>query len=144
MPCFLPPPIINVSIPADTTEHKVTRSVLHEPNQNYQSNYHHSFIDSALKVGKSLGIERKKSEVEKRKNKRKLKWEFCRAVNQQFAKNAGVAFLAENESFRGYQRKRLSQSFELKQPGKIKSHVPSESTISCYRDAVLEKTFTVA
>lgn len=30
-------------------------------------------------------------------------------------------------------------SFELKQPGQIKSHVPSDEKLSCYSDAVLEK-----
>ena len=53
--------------------------------------------------------------------------------------NAGVSFLAENESLRSYQRKRLSQSFELKQPGMNRSHVPCEEVLSRYRDVVLEK-----
>ena len=139
LPCFIPPKTIDLSIPMDTTEREVTSTVLRELDQNYETIYQHSFLDSALKNGKGLGIERKKSAAERRRDKRKLQREFRDTVTQQFAMNAGISFLAENESFRGYQRKRLSQSFELNQPGKVRSHVPCEANVSCYRDAVLEK-----
>lgn len=139
LPCYFPPAVVDISIPMDTTEQEVTRTVLRELNQSYQSNYQHSFLDSALKVGKALGIERRKSAVEKKRDKRKLQRGFRDAVNKHFSNNAGVSFLSENESFRGYQRKRLSQSFELLQPGKVRTHVPCEARLSCYRDVVLEK-----
>lgn len=63
---------------------------------------------------------------------------FRDAVNKQFSKNAGVSLLAENISFSGYQQKRLSQSFEFKQSSCTNSHVPSEATLSRYRDIVLQ------
>lgn len=139
-PYYVPPPIVDLTIPPDLAEPELTRTVLRELNQSYQSNYQHKFVDSAIKVcGSSEGIERKKTSAEKKKDKRKWQRNFRDSVNKQFSKNAGLSFLAENESFSGYQRKRLSQSFELKQPGRIRSHVPSDEILSRYSDAVLER-----
>ena len=142
-PCFVPPPsIVSISIPENSTERTVTRAVLQELDHSYHSNYQHKFVDSVVKVcGKAEGVQHRKTASEKKKEQRKCQRKFRDAVNQQFCKNAGVSFLAENESFSGYQRKRLSQSFESKSKSasKTKRHVPSEASVCGYRDIVLEK-----
>ena len=51
-----------------------------------------------------------------------------------------MSFLADNESFSGYQRKRLAQSFEqqVETPRPKKRHI-SNSFLEQYKDIVMEK-----
>jgi hypothetical protein len=114
---------------------------MQELNASYQSTYHHSFTDSAIKYcGKSDGIAARKPAAEQKKARRRVQRTLRDAVNKQFATNAGMSFLAENESYSGYQRKRISQSFEYtsSKPSTSKRHVPSEAKLSQYRDIVLQ------
>lgn len=139
-PCFAAPPIVDVNIPSEVPEREVTRSVLQELNQSFESSYQHKFVASAIKFcGKSEGIDCKKSVAEKKKERRKMQRSFRDAVNKQYSKNAGLNYFAENESFAGYQRKRLAQAFKYNQSQRSKSHIPSENSLSCYQDTVIEK-----
>ena len=64
----------------------------------------------------------------------------CSVINKAFAENAALSFLADNESFSGYQRKRLAQSFEqqVETPRSKKRHI-SNSFLEQYKDIVMEK-----
>jgi hypothetical protein len=139
-PYYSPSPIVEVTIPPKTSECEVTRTALKELNKSYQTNFRHTFVHSALKVcGKSEGIERRKSAAEKKKEKRKWQQKLRDSINKSFSEGASLSFLAENESFAGYQRKRLLQCFEAKPFTRVKSHVPSDRILARYNDSVLDK-----
>ena len=77
--------------------------------------------------GHSEGIDKQKSKQEK-KELRAMQRKFRDSVNEQYASTTrtAITFLAENESVRGYQRKCLSQSFELLLGGgRHRSDIPS-------------------
>ncbi|ORU94424.1 MAG: hypothetical protein A6F71_09280 [Cycloclasticus sp. symbiont of Poecilosclerida sp. M] len=69
-----------------------------------------SFAD-ALLITKSLGLERKKTKMEKKKEKREVEKAITKKVNEHFAEKAAIPLLVEGESKRKYHRKRLAQSF---------------------------------
>ncbi len=80
------------------------------------------------------GLQRKMTDHDKRKEKRKAQQNFTKAVNEKFAENAAISLLVEGESKRQYHRKRMSQSFTSPQTGmpppkKQKSHSPSSENI---------------
>lgn len=67
------------------------------------------------------------------KNERKREYIFGKYehINTQFAQTAALTTLAEDESLKGYQRKRKAQSFETPvEPKKKKSHSPSMENIA--------------
>ena len=61
---------------------------------------------------------------ERAKRKQTVK-QYTDEVNKKFAEHAGMTFLAEDESFRGFQRKRLAQPFDKPTAKKFKSHSPN-------------------
>ena len=64
----------------------------------------------------------------------------CESINNTFAKNAAINFLSSNESFSGYQQKRLAQSFdqcEVSHPNK-KRRI-NDSILEQYKDIVISK-----
>ena len=63
----------------------------------------------ALLKDKSLGLENKKSQYEKRKEKRERN--FTKQVNKCFVEKAAISLLSEGESKRKYHQKRSVQSF---------------------------------
>ena len=83
---------------------------------------------------------RKESAVVKKRKRRDMQRSVCSAINKTFAENAALSFLADNESFSGYQRKRLAQSFEqqVETPRPKKRHI-SNSFLEQYKDIVMEK-----
>ena len=108
---------------------KFTRKALSELNKIYEEETSTSFAD-ALVVDRSIGLERKKSQYEKKKEKRKVQREVVAKVNEKFAEKATITLLTEGESKRKYHRKRLAQSFatpELNppQPKRRKKHSPN-------------------
>ncbi len=90
---YFVPDIVTLSLPEES---EVTHRVLHELNM---SVFDHKFTDSAIKhCGKSEGIALRKSVTEQKKYRRTMQRKFRDTVNEKFAQNAGLSFLAENES----------------------------------------------
>lgn len=93
---------------------------------------------------RAIALERKKSQSEKKKEKRKIQRDIVTKVNESFAETATITLLTEGESKRRYHRKRLAQSFstpELNppQPKKAKKHSPNFENVS-WDTANLETT----
>ena len=63
----------------------------------------------------------------------------CGAIEKKFTENAALNFFSENESFSGYQRKRLAQSFEQTEVPKKAKRCISDSFFENYKDVVMEK-----
>ena len=140
LPCFEPENLIVLNIPSSSKETVVTRKVLSELNASYESTFNHSFTESVIKhCGRSAGIAKKPSANEKKQTRRTMQRSVCASINKQFAENAALTFLSENESFSGYQRKRLSQSFEHLDVSKPAKKHFSDSMIEKYRDILTEK-----
>ena len=94
-------------------ESVATRKVIAELNKSYELSFNHSFTESLLKhCSESECIMRKESAVVKKRKRRDMQRNVCSAMNKAFAENAALSFLADNESFSGYQHERLAQSFE--------------------------------
>ena len=69
-----------------------------------------------------------------------MKRKVVSAINDTYAENAALSFLAENESFEQYKRKRMAQSFEQTAdiPRPKKRHI-NDSFVEEYKDVVVEK-----
>ena len=89
---------------------KFTANVLSELNRVYRDEASTSFTDSLLKT-KSVGLERKKSKIEKKKEMRDMHRQVTKKINECFAEEAAITLLTEGESKQKYQRKRIAQSF---------------------------------
>jgi hypothetical protein len=112
---------------------KFTRKALSELNTIYEQEASTSFTN-VLVEDRSIGLERKKSQYEK-KEKRKIQRKFVAKVNESFAEKATITLLTEGESKRKYHRKRLAQSFATPennppQPKRQKKHSPNFENVS--------------
>ena len=111
---------------------KFTSNVLAELNSVYVEETNVTFRDAILKQ-KSLGLEKKKSQYERKKEKRDMQKKFTKQVNESFAERAAITMLTEGESKRKYHRKRLAQSFVTpnNQPlsKKPKKHSPNFNNV---------------
>lgn len=111
---------------------KFTSNVLLELNRVYENEASTSFTEALIKT-KSAGVEKKKTQNEKRREKRHLQKEITYKVNEHFADTAAITLLTEGESKRKYHRKRLAQSFcsPQEQPRlKKKKHSPNFGNVS--------------
>ena len=110
-----------------------TTNVVAELNRVYSDGASTSFTN-ALVGNKSIGLERRKTSNEKRKEKRAVERAVTKKVNECFAEKAAITLLAEGESKRKYHRKRLAQSFcspeDRPQPPKQKKHSPNFANVS--------------
>lgn len=147
-PCFAPSNIVTVAVPMDgTSEGEVTRTVFRELNQTYRCSYKRKFVDSAIKnCGKVEGIERRKSPLEKKKEKRKWQRKFRDVTNQQFPISSSPRMQVSLSLRRMNRSQVISEngyhnplnSKKILNPLKI-MFLASDTKLSCYRDIVLEK-----
>ena len=100
-PVYTPTQVLSVSLAATecTTEKDVTKQVLQELNGHYQEHYSHYFLDSVVVNCKDAQIEKRKTPQEKRAKQKQIVKRYTHEVNKKFAENAGITFLAEDESF---------------------------------------------
>ena len=61
------------------------------------------------------------------------------AIKQKFGENGALNFLSQNESFSGYQRKRLAHFLKQNQVHNEKKHRITDSFVEEYKDIILEK-----
>ena len=150
-PCFEPESFIKINLPGGSgegntaatslNESSVTREIVAQLNASFRKSFNRSFSQSMVKhCGKSEHIKHKESAVEKKRTRRQVQRNLCSSINASFAENAAMSFLAENESFSGYQRKCLAQSFESPEetPKPKKRHI-SDSFVEQYENVVKEK-----
>ena len=109
-----------------------------ELNTIYEEETNESFED-ALAKDRVIALERRKSQKEKKQEKRKIQREIVTKVNESFAEKATITPLTEGESKRRYHRKRLAQSPEPPQPKKAKKHSSNFENVS-WDTANLETT----
>ena len=64
-----------------------------------------------LAKDRAIALERRKSQREKKQEKRKIQRTIVTKVNEGFVEKATITLLTEGESKRRYHRKRLAQSF---------------------------------
>ena len=81
----------------------------------------------------------KESALDKKKKMRNMERRICAVIEKKFTENAALNFLSESESFSGYQRKWIAQSFEQVETPKPKKHHISDSFVNEYKDIVSEK-----
>ena len=129
-----------IQIPLNESEASVTRRVLADLNGSYNWTFNHSFTESILMhCGTSEGITVKETKTVKKRKRRDLQQNICLSVNKSFRENAAINFLASKESFSGYQRKRLAQSFDKCEVSKPKKHRITDSQFTQYNDIVVQK-----
>ena len=129
---FTPPRVVMIDTTALQRQgmKSFTRNALSCLDNTYEQQVGKTFTDTAVKTSGS-GLERKRTKYEKKKEKRQIQRQCTIAVNEKFAENATISFLAEGKSKRGYHRDRLSQSYtspECSLPPsskKLKLHSPS-------------------
>ena len=88
----------------EQSEKQLTQSTIDTLNDAYQQHYGHSFTESLLLHCPREPIERKKTKVEKRKEKRDRERAICDHINKQYETTAPLAVLSENESLSSYSR----------------------------------------
>lgn len=135
-PIYQPTPAVSIDRNALRRQgiKKFTSKALCELNTIYEEEAGTSFTD-ALTRDRSIGLERKKTPYEKKKEKRNIQRELVSKVNESFAENATITLLAEGESKRKYHRKRLAQSFATPEensphPKRRKKHSPNFENVS--------------
>lgn len=132
-PLYQPQPVLIVNKVALEQQglKTFTSNVLKELNRVYEDEATTSFTDSLLQT-KSLGLERKKTPNEKRKEKRDTQKKIVKKVTEHFSEKATITLLTEGESKRKYHRKRLAQSFcSPEEPlSKRKKHSPNFERVS--------------
>ena len=121
----------NTKVAESLTEREFTQCTVTEVNDTFEEVFDKPFSECLLSHCKNEPIERKKTSNEKRKEKRAQLRELRDHINVQFAQTAALSTLSEDESLKGYQRKRKAQSFETpSEPQKKKSHSPSVEHIT--------------
>ena len=127
-----------IKLPLNESEHTVTRRVLSDLNNSYNSAFNHSFTESLLKhCGTSEGIAVRETRTAKKRKRRDMQRNIRSSINKSFGD--AINFLASNESFSGYQRKRLAQLFDKCEVSKPKKHRITDSQYNEYLDIVLQK-----
>ncbi len=120
---------------------KFTTGVLTELNRVYETAASTSFTDALVRTNSS-GLEKKKSQKDKRKEKARIQKQLTKSVNDHFADKAAISMLTEGESKRKYHRKRMSQSFHSPQEQppakKNKTHSPDFSKVSWDKEKLME------
>ena len=142
-PTYHPKPL--VSVDHDAMQRlglkKFTTGVLAELNRVYDMEASTSFTDALVKT-KSSGLEKKKSQKDKKAERVKVQKQLIKAVNNHFAENAAISMLTECESKRKYHRKRMAQSFHSPQEQppakKSKSHSPNFDNVCWDKEKLLE------
>ena len=142
--CYRADPLANLMSFSDdnSTSRKVlTRNILSDLNSSYQERFSCSFSESAIEFcGRSENIEKKRSRVEKQREKRKIQRSITSHVNTQLRDTAAMSFLSEKESMNSYQRKRLFQSFEKPdEPRAKRSHIPQSGTVDFDVEKLLQE-----
>lgn len=129
------------------SEQSTTRQILAELQPIYQEAYGHSFTESLAKC-KGTFIQKKPTEAERKKLKRKIQRECKAHIEKQLQENDALSVLSEAQSLASYKRSRLVQSFESPQQTqqraestktKNEKHSPNFETISWDKEGVLSK-----
>ena len=141
-PFYQPKPIVQIDTDAMKRQgtKKFTSNVVSALDSVFTEQTNMTFREALLK-DKSLGLENKKSQYEKRKEKRELERNFTKQVNKCFAEKAAISLLSEGESKRKYHRKRIAQSFTTPennqpQPKKPKKHSPNFNNVDWDKENV--------
>ena len=92
-------------------EKRFTSGILSELDVVFAAGLSKSFADCASK-NKSSGLEKRKSQKEKRRDKIKAQKDFTKAVNAAFGKTAALSMLSSGQSKSAYHSTRLEQSFK--------------------------------
>lgn len=123
----------------DCGKREGTVRALSEVNIAFAQVFETSFTESLIKYGKE-NIQKKPSALEKKKKRREI-YRQCRdKENEALKRSSAIAVLTEDESIRGYQRKRKRQYFDTTPPAKqakTKSHSPDFNTVTWDKDKVL-------
>ena len=136
------PTLVRIDLPCSSTsvnKSELTQKVFGDIVNTYESTFECSFSDTVVKYSKDIVY--KDTPIERKTRERNTKRSLVSAINDTFAENAAISFLAENESFEQYQRNRLSQSFEQTAdytPKPKKRHI-NDSFVDRYKDIVVEK-----
>ncbi len=105
----------------------------------YQQAVGKTFIQQLVSTRK-LGIQRKKTPCQRKKEKRAVLRNIRNNLKLQLADKATISLLVENESVSKYSRKRITQAFETptdNEPSSKKKHSPSFETVTWDKDKVL-------
>lgn len=99
----------------DCGKREGTVRALSEVNIAFAQVFETSFTESLIKYGKE-NIQKKPSALEKKKKRREI-YRQCRdKENEALKRSSAIAVLTEDESIRGYQRKRKRQYFDTTPP----------------------------
>ena len=134
-PKFQPEPVVTIDHEALQRQgfKKFATNVMTELDRVFRDNGSTSFAD-VIDQTRSIGLEKRKSRNEKRKERRRQQKDITTRVNEHFADKAAITLLTEGESKRKYHRKRLAQSYyspEVRPPNpKKKKHSPNFSNVS--------------
>ena len=102
-PTYIPPPVLTVNTTALQRQgvKPFTRNALSCLDNVYKQQVGTTFTEATVKI-RASGLERRRTKHEKRKEKRQIQRQYTLAVNEKFAENATIAFLAEGKSKRQY------------------------------------------
>lgn len=127
---------------AKASEQTTTRQILAELQPLYQEAYGHSFTESLVKCT-GTGIQRKKTDVETKRMKRRLQQECKHHIEQHLQSTDAINVLAEGQSLASYKRLRLSQSFESPQSceraASKKKHSPKFDAVEWDKEGLLNR-----
>lgn len=130
---------INTAHLQDCGKKHGTVRVLSEVNAAFNEAFNTTFTDSLVQYGKE-GIQNKPTAQERKKKRREM-YRQCRdKENEALQRSTAIAVLTEDESVRGYQRKRKQQYFEstpATKRAKVKSHSPDFNSVTWDKHKVL-------
>ena len=115
---------------------KGTQQALAEINASFTNTFDCTFSTLLTKHDKEL--QKKPTALEKKRNMRSIVRRFRDQENHCLKKATAITVLTEDESQRGYQRKRKSQYFETPpcKKSKVKSHSPDFTNVSWNKEVL--------
>lgn len=136
------------TLPANGSESEATQSLVEGMDIAYQDAFGHSFLESVLQHCPDKQVQKKRSPVETKRQRRKITQKNVQHIEKLLQSRDATMILEEGLSLKGYNRIRLSESHETpkqkvervaKHPPKEKNHSPSTRNITWDTDAVVNE-----
>ena len=136
-PVYTPPHIVQIDMPDDLAEATFIALSMESLDNESMVRYGHAFVDGLTNHKK---VDKHRTKSEQSQEKRKLMIQCRDAVEHEMTKAVPKTILKENESLKGYNRKRLSEFYDGPSTSKKKkkTHSPNFDTVTWDKRKVID------
>ena len=136
-PVYTPPHIVQIDMPDDLAEATFIALSMESLDNESMVRYGHAFVDGLINHKK---VDKHRTKSEQSQEKRKIMIQCRDAVEHELTKAVPKTIFKENESLKGYNRKRLSEFYDGPSTSKKKktTHSPNFDTVTWDKRKVID------